>query len=201
MSTDSGNASPAKWEHELPILEAYGVTLREPVAGDLAAVLDVLCAYDASRFGIEGLVDDEAVKRFIQRAASDRAAGVGFTYAIATTAGIVGVIQVRQLAPGFEAAEWEMTLTPEGRGTGIFLETARLVGSFVFESLGAHRLEARVLQNNGRAMGALRKLGAVQEGILRRSMRRGDAYFDQVLWSILKEDWSDQDTSIAPRVH
>ena len=36
---------------------------------------------------------------------------------------------------------------------------------------------------------ALRKIGAVQEGILRRSFLRGGHYHDQVLWSILAEDW------------
>jgi RimJ/RimL family protein N-acetyltransferase len=35
----------------------------------------------------------------------------------------------------------------------------------------------------------LRKLGAVQEGILRRSFLRDGHYHDQVLWSILAEDW------------
>ena len=56
--------------------------------------------------------------------------------------------------------------------------------------MGAHRLEARAALQNGRANGALRKLGAVQEGILRRSVRRGEDYVDQVLWSLLKEDWA-----------
>ena len=110
-------------------------------------------------------------------------------------------MQVRQLDPGFEAAEWECTVAPASRGTGVFLDAARLVGSFTFGAIGTHRLEARVLLQNGRANGALRKLGAVQEGVLRRSIRRGSDYFDQVLWSLLKEDWGDHWVSTAPRVH
>ena len=62
---------------------------------------------------------------------------------------------------------------------------------FAFNVIGAHRIEARVQLQNGRANGALRKLGAVQEGILRRSARRRGEYVDQVLWSVLKDDWSD----------
>jgi len=77
---------------------------------------------------------------------------------------VVGLVQVRQLDPAFEAAEWEGTIVPSVRGTGIFVEAARLVGSFTFGAVGTHRLEARVLLQNGRANGALRKLGAVQEG-------------------------------------
>jgi hypothetical protein len=41
----------------------------------------------------------------------------------------------------------------------------------------------------------------VQEGVLRRALRRGDTYVDQVLWSMLKEDWGDHWVSVAPRVH
>ena len=54
---------------------------------------------------------------------------------------------------------------------------------------------------NGRGNTALRKLGAVEEGVLRRSVRRNGEYVDQVLWSLLKEDWGDHWVSIAPRVH
>jgi aminoglycoside 6'-N-acetyltransferase len=110
-------------------------------------------------------------------------------------------LQVRQLDVAFEAAEWECTLAPAARGTGLFIESARLAGSFVFGTIGTHRLESRVPLENGRANGALRKLGAVQEGILRRSVRRAGDYCDQVLWSMLKEDWGDHWVAIAPRVH
>src|SRR5207249_10901978 len=82
-----------------------------------------------------------------------------------------------------------------------FLDAVRLVGSFAFGSVGVHRIEARVLLQNGRANGALRKLGALQEGILRRSLRYGGEYVDQVLWSVLKEDWGDHWVPTGPRVH
>ena len=40
-----------------------------------------------------------------------------------------------------------------------------------------------------RGNGALRKLGAVQECVLRRSFRRNGEYLDQALWTILQDDW------------
>ncbi len=200
MSPDPAT-QPADWRHELPVLNAYGVTLYEPSAQDLGPLVDALSAPDASLFGIDGPPDEGAVRALVERLARDRAAGVGFAYAIAAAFGVVGLVQVRRLDPGFTGAEWDMTLAPAARGTGIFLESARLIGSFVFGSIGVHRLEARVLQSNGRAMGALRKLGAVQEGVLRRAVRRGDAYFDQVLWSVIREDWSDQPASVSAQIH
>ncbi len=60
---------------------------------------------------------------------------------------------------------------------------------FVFDTLGVHRLEARAAVRNGRGTGALRKTGAVQEGLLRKSFLRNGEYLDQVLYAILSDDW------------
>jgi ribosomal-protein-alanine N-acetyltransferase len=191
------------WRNELPSLSGRVVALREPVPQDLGPFVDLLSLGDATRFGLDEPVSEVGVQELIERFARERASGLAVTYAItlANTRTVAGLVQVRQLDPLFEAAEWECTISPSWRGSGIFLETARLVGSFAFGTLGTHRLEARVLLQNGRANGALRKLGAVQEGVLRRSIRRAGEYCDQVLWSLLKEDWGDHWVSTAPRVH
>jgi ribosomal-protein-alanine N-acetyltransferase len=191
------------WRQELPPLTSRLVSLREPVSQDVAALVELLSSGDATSFGLEEPVSEVSVHELVDRAQRDRTAGVSFTYAVTTRASraLVGLVLVRQLDPAFEAAEWECTIAPAARGTGVFLETARLVGSFTFGSVGTHRLESRVLLQNGRANGALRKLGAVQEGVLRRSLRRGNTYLDQVLWSILKEDWGDHWVTTAARVH
>ncbi len=60
---------------------------------------------------------------------------------------------------------------------------------FAFDVIGAQRLEARAAVANGRGNGALRKIGAVQEGLLRRSFLRNGQHHDQVLWGILADDW------------
>ena len=191
------------WRTELPALTGRVLMLREAVTQDLGPLVDLLSLGDATRFGLDEPVSEAGVQELIERFARERAGGLAFTYVItlATARTIIGLVQVRQLDPSFEAAEWECTIAPSSRGSGTFLEAARLVGSFTFGTIGTHRLEARVLLQNGRANGALRKLGAVQEGILRRSVRRAGEYFDQVLWSLLKEDWADHWVSTGPRVH
>jgi RimJ/RimL family protein N-acetyltransferase len=191
------------WRDGLPTLVGRSVMLREPRYDDLQSVVEVLSVHDATRFGLDEPVSDVAAQELVERAMRERAAGLSATYAIALGASgtVVGLLQIRQLDPTFEAGEWECTLAPSVRGTGIFLEAARLAGSFAFDTIGAHRLESRVPLHNGRANGALRKLGAIQEGVLRRSARRGGEYFDQVLWSLLKEDWREQRAAASPRVH
>ena len=77
--------------------------------------------------------------------------------------------------PAFDIAEWGFALGAEFWGTGMFVDGAELVLDFAFDVLGVHRLEARAALKNGRGNGALQKLGAMQEGVLRRSfLRNGD---------------------------
>jgi ribosomal-protein-alanine N-acetyltransferase len=101
----------------------------------------------------------------------------------------VGIFQVRQLEPGFATAEWGFALASAFWGTGLFTDAARLVADFAFDVIEVHRLEARAAVLNGRGIGALRKIGAVPEGILRKSLLRNGEYLDQALWTILDEDW------------
>jgi RimJ/RimL family protein N-acetyltransferase len=203
MGSDNTFINTSNWRAELPVLAGRLVVLREPTAQDLPTLVDLLSVSDATRFGLDDAPTELAVQQLIDRAVRDRTNGTAFTYAITLgpTHTVAGLMQVRQLDPTFEAAEWECTIAPSSRGSGVFLDAVRLVGSFAFGAVGIHRLEARVLLQNGRANGALRKLGAVQEGILRRSLRYGGEYVDQVLWSMLKEDWGDHWVAAGPRVH
>jgi RimJ/RimL family protein N-acetyltransferase len=101
----------------------------------------------------------------------------------------VGLIQVRALDAGFMVAEWGFAIGAPFWGTGIFAACAKQVIGMTFDTVGVERLEARAAVINGRGHGALRKLGAVEEGLLRKSFHRNGEYYDQVLWSILAVDW------------
>src|SRR3954471_20258721 len=94
------------WRTELPSLTGRAVTLREPAAHDLAPLHALMLLADSSRFGLDEPLSELGVQDFIERAGRDRAAGIAFVYAITLTASrtLVGLLQVRQLDPSFEAA-------------------------------------------------------------------------------------------------
>ena len=89
----------------------------------------------------------------------------------------------------------------EFRGSGLFQEAARALLDSLFGSLGVHRVEVRVDVRNARANGALRKLGAAQEGVLRHAEHRDGAYRDHVLWALVAGDWATPRDLEPPRVH
>ena len=102
--------------------------------------------------------------------------------------------QVRALASDFSLAEWGFALGSPYWGTGLFVPSARVVVAFAFTTIGVHRLEARASVENGRGNGALRKIGAVPESVLRSSFLKNGCYHDQMLWSILDNDWDAAET-------
>jgi [ribosomal protein S5]-alanine N-acetyltransferase len=128
--------------------------------------------------------------RFIEWTHKQQDAGRHLSFGIVPPgqSAAVGVIQVRRETPDCSTAEWGFVLSERFWGTGLFIASAELVLRFLFESAGIHRLEARTIVGNGRASGALKKLGAVREGVLRRGFFRNGEYFDQILWSILSDD-------------
>ncbi len=76
------------------------------------------------------------------------------------------------------------------RGTAVNPESKRLLLTHAFETLYAERVAFRTDSRNARSRRALDKLGAQQEGILRRHMLMPDgAWRDSVYFSILRHEW------------
>jgi RimJ/RimL family protein N-acetyltransferase len=179
------------WRTGLPVLKGKRVALRELRASDAASLFAMLTTEEVARFISPPPTTVEGFERFIAWTIRQRAAGTYTCFAV-TLQGFdtaIGIFQVRQTEPGFRTAEWGFALGSAFWGTGVYQEGAELVLEFAFETLNVHRLEARAAVLNGRGNGALLKVGAVQEGVLRKSFLRNGRYLDQVLYAILEDDW------------
>ena len=184
-------AVSSNWRDALPVLSGKFVTLRELEVTDAPALFAMLTPEEVSRFISPPPTTVEGFERFITWARAERAAGRYACFAVVPhgmdTA--VGLFQVRQLEPDFATAEWGFALGSAFWGKGMFIDGGEMVVDFAIDTLGVRRLEARAAVANGRGNGALRKLGAVQEGVLRRSFFKNGQHLDQMLWSILSEEW------------
>jgi ribosomal-protein-alanine N-acetyltransferase len=179
------------WTKGLPALSGRGVTLRELQLSDAPGLLAMLTTEEVARFISPPPTTVDGFERFIVWANAERHAGRYACFAV-VPAGMdsaIGLFQVRELEPGFATAEWGFAIGSPFWGTGLFQEGAELVLQFSFDTLGVHRLEARAAIRNGRGNGALRKIGATCEGVLRQSFLRNGEYLDQHLWSMLDTDW------------
>ena len=184
------------WRQGLPTLRGGQVVLRELRASDAASLFALLTTEEVARFISPPPSTVEGFVRFIAWTARQRAAGTYACFAV-TLRGFdtaIGIFQIRETEPGFGTAEWGFAVGSAFWGTGVFQDGAELVLDFAFETLGVHRLEARAAVLNGRGNGALQKIGAVQECLLRKSFQRNGQYLDQVLYAILDSDWRESRT-------
>ena len=193
----------ADWREGLPVLAGSNFTLRQLRVEDAPTLFAMLTPDEVSRFISPPPTTIEGFERFIVWTLHERERGNYIFYGVVpngmTTA--IGLFQLRSLEPGFGSCEWGFALGSQFWGTGLFAEAAKTILSFGVDVIGLQRFEARAAVANGRGNGALRKIGAVQEGILRRSFLRNGQYHDQVLWSILAEDWRLQRSGDQVAVH
>ena len=184
-----------EWQCGLPELSDGAIVLRELRPPDAPSLLRHLnYAHVLQHIApCPSTVDD--FRRFIRWTHARRRRGVHACYGIIppgqTTP--VGIIQIWPIDPDFWTAEWGYVLGAEYWGTGLFQRSARLFLDAVFLNalfgpIRVFRLEARAAGVNGRGNGALRKLGATREGVLRGS-HDGEMVGDQVMWSLLASDW------------
>jgi len=189
------------WRDGLPLLTGSLLTLRELRPSDAPSLLAMLSTEEVTRFISPPPTSVEGFERFIAWAHRERAGGRYVCFAVVPRGSdsAVGLFQIRSLEPDFGTSEWGFALGSAFWGSGLFTEGARLVLDFAFDVLGVHRMEARAALRNGRGNGALRKIGAMQEGVLRRSFLRHGEYLDQALWSVLADDWRDTRNDVGPR--
>ena len=191
------------WRKSLPVLTGAAFTLRELRLSDASSLLELLTTEEVSRFISPPPSTVDGFERFVLWTQRERVAGNYICFGI-VPAGVdvaVGIFQVRQLEPGFASAEWGFALGSIYWGTGLFADGARLVVDFAVDHVGIHRLEARAAVLNERGNGALKKIGATREGMLRKSFLRNGEYLDQVLWTIVGDDWRRDRIPSDPRPH
>jgi RimJ/RimL family protein N-acetyltransferase len=191
VTTASAETVSTDWRERLPMLNGQKVVLRDLRPSDAMSLFALLTTDEVARFISPPPSTVEGFERFIAWAHRQRTAGAYACFAV-TVQGkdtAIGIFQVRELEPGFGTAEWGFAIGAPFWGTGVFQEGAELLLQFAFETVGVHRLEARAAVKNGRGNSALQKIGAVQEGVLRKSFLRDGQYLDQVLYAIVDEDW------------
>jgi ribosomal-protein-alanine N-acetyltransferase len=175
----------------MPTLHSARATLRGLQLRDAESLFSLLTTEPVGRFILPPPNSVECFGRFIDWTHRQQEAGRHLCFGIVPAGHdtAVGLIQVRRETALGPTAEWGFALSERFWGTGLFIASAGLALTFLFQTAGVHRLEARTIVENGRATGALRKLGATEEGVLRHGFHRNGEYFDQALWSILAHEW------------
>ncbi len=173
-----------------PTLTGELVVLRPMAAGDAAAVYDVvtdpvgrrltgthrtfsrdeIAAWTASRGDLDDRLDLVIV---------DRATDV-----------VVGEVVINDWDEDNLSCGFRIGIGPAGRDRGFGSEATRLVIDHVFSSTDAQRIELEVYAFNERAAHVYEKAGFRREGARRSALRWDGAFYDAVVMSVLRPEWS-----------
>jgi ribosomal-protein-alanine N-acetyltransferase len=176
--------------------------LRELRTSDAPALFAAMTNDEVTRFISPPPATVDGFERFIAWTHRQRTGGQSASFAIVARGAdvAIGLFQVRALDLDFVTAEWGFAIASEFWGTGMFVDGAQLVIEFAFDIVGVHRLEARSAVRNTRGNSALKRLGAVHEGVLRKSFLRHGEFLDQSLWTLFADEWRDAQVPRGSRV-
>jgi ribosomal-protein-alanine N-acetyltransferase len=176
----------------LPVLTGPGVTLRNLTRRDASSLVANLSTDAVLRYIARCPSSVAGFERFIRWSHRERRCGRFICFGIipAGHRRPVGVVQLWPIEPNSSTAEWGFALGERYWGMGLFEKCAALLLDFAFGELDVFRVEARAVDANRRGNGALEKIGARREAVLRRGFRDGTTSRDYVMWSILADEWA-----------
>jgi aminoglycoside 6'-N-acetyltransferase len=90
---------------------------------------------------------------------------------------------------GSRCLAFGIALLPEFRGHGYGTNAQRELVDYLFRNTAIHRVQSDTALDNPAEQRSLRKLGMVEEGVVRQAELRDGTYHDHLLFSILRPEW------------
>jgi RimJ/RimL family protein N-acetyltransferase len=130
---------------------------------------------------------------YIEAALADQAAGSALPFATVDreTDRVIGSTRFGNAVPAHRRVEIGWTwLAPPWQRTAANTEAKYLMLRHAFERLGCERVELKTSATNARSRAAMVRIGAIEEGTLRRHMIQPDgSRRDSVYFSIIVDEW------------
>ena len=194
-----GSGGPASFEDQLDSRFRGNDELAKPMAGDRCRAelfeeqfrdeLRAACAEDgevweiySNNFGPDGF--DESLDRYLSNPSCR-------TFVLFEDDELAGMSSFIGIDEGRQVLEIGGTYyRPHLRGTGFNRRVKDMMLARAFDC-GIRRVEFRVDRRNERSQAAMKKLGAVREGVLRADRITWTGHVrDTVLFAILKDEWA-----------
>ena len=102
---------------------------------------------------------------------------------------LIGTVTFLNWSRNDRCAEIGYDLSKEYWGKGYMTEALKVFIRFGFDTMNLNRIEATTNVRNVRSRKVLTRLGFIQEGILRQKYYFRGEFSDEIIFSLLREEW------------
>lgn len=185
------------------ILEDERVLLRPIKQTDLEFLLSfALNEPDTWKYSAISARGEDGMAQYVKDALTGRAGGKEYPFIVfdKKTNEYAGSTRFYDINVAWQTLQLGYTWYGEKfRGSSLNKHCKFLLLQFAFETLGAIRVEFRADARNERSIAAMKSIGCVPEGILRKNMPLCDGdRRDSIVLSILKDEW---ETEVKEKLH
>jgi RimJ/RimL family protein N-acetyltransferase len=103
---------------------------------------------------------------------------------------LVGMLDIDQILWNYRVAMLSMCISPEHHGKGYGTEALSLLINFCFYEINMYRVQLSVFSYNTPAITLYEKVGFTKEGVGRAFMERNGQRYDDILYGMLRDEWS-----------
>ncbi|GAA2809446.1 hypothetical protein GCM10010441_37520 [Kitasatospora paracochleata] len=133
---------------------------------------------------------DGAVAEMFRAWSRNTHTDLGLSVETRDTGELAGHVTLYGANPKDRCATLAVVIGPGFQDRGLGTDTLRTIVRYGFCELGLHRVELTVNGYNSRALAAYAKAGFVEEGRRREAVFRSGGWHDQVLMSVLRDEWA-----------
>jgi ribosomal-protein-serine acetyltransferase len=130
------------------------------------------------------------VYRFIAERERENQLRIALATAIWVDGFLCGSIGLHKIDPMHRSTSIGYWIDSDAEGRGIVLRACRAIVTEGFRNYGLHRIEIRCATENHRSCAIPRKLGFVEEGVLREAEWLYDHWVDLRVFSMLEQNWA-----------
>lgn len=175
------------------VLENDRARLEPLQAGHFDLLLPVALNPEIWEFTSANVTDKASFQKYFAQALNEKAQKVSYPFAIYDKQANRYAGCTRYANIVFEHKRLEIGWTwyhPSLQRTGINKNCKHLLLSFAFDVLHFNRVELKTSGTNIKSQGAMLKIGAVKEGVLRRHMVSEKGILrDSIYFSFIREEW------------
>ena len=176
---------------EQPLLRGARVTLRPMQAVDRDGLVRAAGDGQLWTLRVTSVPSEETIDAWIDRAIAGRAAGTMLPYVTLVGEEIVGSTRFWKLDRAHRTVEIGHTwIAQSWQRSFVNSEAKLLMLAYAFDELGMNRVQFMTDATNARSRAAILRLGATEEGRLRKERVMWDGRVrDSLVFSIVDDDW------------